>query len=307
MPECVIIRMLIRGYNMKPEHIETIVKTCDTEMIKKIIRFEADPDLFRPDNVELDNYIITGSYNPTYEDLIVACNNMIQKEVDQEIFEYWNYYVTDEILEAYEFVWRGNIDDPMSLWPTTDEELLKTLSAALDYIGTCTDYGSQPEFAEKLKQVIQIAEDYKENKGKDVKDWKIGYLHRQIILLCYFDRTELVSKSKKEVVKRIVDEECENEDLSAMYIKGYGCYGGDHIYDCDWEESRRLITKLFEKTENPTYANTLGYIYYYGRCNKGVPEYDKAFQYFSIGATHGVMESMYKQADMYLSGKGCLL
>ena len=283
---------------------ETIV--CDNEMIKKIVRFEVDPELFDPNKDELDNFIITGSYRPTYEDMIVACNNMIQKEVDQEIFVYWNYYVTGDLQEACEYVWQGIFDDPTSLWPTTEEELLKTLNAALDYIGTCTDYSSQPEFAQKLKKVIQIAEDYKENKGKNIKDWKISNLQRDMIIFCYYDRPELVSKSKKEVVKRIVDEECEKEDLGAMYIKGYGCYGGNNLYDCDWEESKKLITKLFEKTENPIYANTLGYIYYYGRCNNGVPEYDKAFQYFSIGAAHGVMESMYKQADMYLTGKGCI-
>lgn len=279
---------------------------CDDEMIKKIVRFEVDPGLFHPDNEDLANYLITGSYIPTYEDLVAACINMIQKEVDQETFENWHYYVSEELNEACEYVWIESIGDTRNLWPNTDETLFRTLDSALDYIGTFTDYSSQQEFAEKLEEVIQIAEDYKENKGKDVKDWKIGKLLRKMILLCYYERTELVSKSKKEVFKRIVDEECENEDVSAMHIKGYGCYGGDNIYECDWEESKKLITKLFEKTENPTYANTLGYIYYYGRCNNGVPEYEKAFQYFSIGAAHGVMESMYKQADMYLSGKGCI-
>ena len=78
------------------------------------------------------------------------------------------------------------------------------------------------------------------------------------------------------------------------------------VFECDWEESRRLITKLFEKEGNPYYANTLGYIYYYGRCNNGIPEYEKAFQYFSVGAANDVIESMYKIADMFLSGKGCI-
>ncbi len=53
------------------------------------------------------------------------------------------------------------------------------------------------------------------------------------------------------------------------------------------------------------YANTLGYIYYYGRCNGGVPEYDKAFYYFGIAAANGLYEGMYKLADMFRHGYGC--
>ena len=29
-------------------------------------------------------------------------------------------------------------------------------------------------------------------------------------------------------------------------------------------------------------ANTLGYIYYYGRCNNGNPEYELAYKYASM-------------------------
>lgn len=56
---------------------------------------------------------------------------------------------------------------------------------------------------------------------------------------------------------------------------------------------------------DPQYANTLGYIYYYGRCNGGVPEYDKAFHYFGIAAANGLYEGVYKLADMFCHGYGC--
>ena len=59
-----------------------------------------------------------------------------------------------------------------------------------------------------------------------------------------------------------------------------------------------------ELEPDPQIANTLGYMYYYGRCTDGVPEYDKAFYYFSIGAAGWYYESRYKLADMYRHGYG---
>ena len=55
---------------------------------------------------------------------------------------------------------------------------------------------------------------------------------------------------------------------------------------------------------DPFIYNTLGYIYYYGRCNDGVPEYDEALKYFSVGAANGIHESIYKLADMLQNGCG---
>ena len=94
-------------------------------------------------------------------------------------------------------------------------------------------------------------------------------------------------------------------DHSARLDAGNACYGGNSLYPCDWNTSRDCMIRLFEKKDDPQYANTLGYIYYYGRCNGGVPEYDKAFHYFGIAAANGLYEGMYKLADMYRHGYGC--
>ena len=48
----------------------------------------------------------------------------------------------------------------------------------------------------------------------------------------------------------------------------------------------------------------IGYIYYYGRCWDGQPQYDEAFRYFSVGAAGGIYESRYKLADMFAKGYG---
>ena len=91
---------------------------------------------------------------------------------------------------------------------------------------------------------------------------------------------------------------------TALRILGYHSYGGSTAFPCDWELSKECIGRLFEDTGEPIYANTLGYLAYYGRCGDGVPDYDAAFRYFSYGSASGIIESAYKLADMYAGGKG---
>lgn len=122
----------------------------------------------------------------------------------------------------------------------------------------------------------------------------------------YADCQESIPKEEISEFREYVEEGCKKEWTVALHAKAYGCYGGNAIFECDWNESLRCLLKLVDLTEDPYYYNTIGYIYYYGRCNNGQPEYEKAFQYFAVGAAHGIFESMYKVADMFISGNGCL-
>lgn len=123
----------------------------------------------------------------------------------------------------------------------------------------------------------------------------------------YFDNNAALQAASSDVqtkYKEYVEEGCIEGWPIALKAKGYGCYGGNCVYDCNWEIAKDCMIKLTKLTDDEFAHNTLGYIYYYGRCNDGVPEYDKAFKHFSIGAASGVFESMYKLADMFADGKG---
>ena len=112
----------------------------------------------------------------------------------------------------------------------------------------------------------------------------------------------------KAAYRASVEEGVKKGWIEALSAKAYGCYGGDCVFECDWKEAERCLLKLVELDgeNNPFYYNTLGYIYYYGRCSDGVPNYEEAFKYFSVGAIAGVFESRYKIADMMINGKGAL-
>lgn len=132
---------------------------------------------------------------------------------------------------------------------------------------------------------------------------------KQEFIRRYYDDEALLAEASDEIKRqyqKYVAEGLEKDWIVALYAKAYGCYGGNVLFDCDWVASRDCLLKIIELQgdKDPFIYNTLGYIYYYGRCNDKKPEYDLAFKYFSVGAANGVYESMYKTADMYIAGKG---
>lgn len=115
---------------------------------------------------------------------------------------------------------------------------------------------------------------------------------------------EDLSEEDKDRVRKHLDVLCSHNDITALKKKGYLCYGGSPLYECDWTETVRCFEKVLQAEMDTDIANSLGYIYYYGRTNNGVPDYDKSYRYFSIAAIDGNHESLYKVGDMFLKGLG---
>lgn len=139
----------------------------------------------------------------------------------------------------------------------------------------------------------------------DEKDWddnvRLDYVER---MLPDEKNMDSLTDDEKEKVKRQLDILCEHNNRVALIKKGYLCYGGSPIYECDWNETVRCFEKVLKDKMNTSILNSLGYIYYYGRTNGGVPDYEKAYKCFSIAALDGNHESIYKVGDMLLRGLG---
>lgn len=125
----------------------------------------------------------------------------------------------------------------------------------------------------------------------------------------YYEKEKDLSKASEEDIstyKKYVKEGVKKNWIIALYAQAYGCYGGNEAFKCDWKKSRDTLLKIIELQgdEDPYVYNTLGYIYYYGRCNDNIPDYDLALKYFSVGAANGVTESVYKISDMFIAGQG---
>lgn len=129
---------------------------------------------------------------------------------------------------------------------------------------------------------------------------------RQIIAVQYdCNNIDGQSEATQQLFKECLDYCCDvKKDPKAIQRRGYCYYCGTKIYPNDWYKARDAFLDYYQMTGDASAANTLGYIYYYGRCNGGVPEYEKAFKYFSIGHAYSYFESTYKLADMLANGYG---
>ncbi len=95
----------------------------------------------------------------------------------------------------------------------------------------------------------------------------------------------------------------DHNDPDAIRILGYASYGGNSLFDCDWELAARCMDKLWREFGFGYAANSLAHIYYDGRLSDGRPDYGNAFKYFAIGSFMGVTEASCKLADMYMNGQ----
>ena len=118
-----------------------------------------------------------------------------------------------------------------------------------------------------------------------------------------YNNIDKQSEATQQLFKECLDYLCdERRDPKAIQRRGYCYYCGTKIYPNDWVKARDAFIDYYQMTGDASAANTLGYIYYYGRCNGGEPEYEEAFKYFSIGHAYGYFESTYKLADMFAHG-----
>ncbi len=157
-----------------------------------------------------------------------------------------------------------------------------------------------------LDDVVEEVRIWEENKDKALAEMEFSRAQKRGFLSFWNDdRLVSVDEEIKALYRKIMDSLCEEDDPEALKTKAYACYGhGNAAYGQDWDASQACLLRLMEVEPDARFANTLGYMYYYGRCTGGVPEYDKAFYYFSIGAAGGYYESRYKLSDMFLHGYG---
>ncbi len=157
-----------------------------------------------------------------------------------------------------------------------------------------------------LDDVITEVQTWEDNKDKPLSEREFTHAQKKDFLdFWHDDRLVSADEETKAAYRKILDSLCAENDLKALKKKAYACYGhGNAAYGQNWPESLACLLKLMELDPNPETANTLGYMFYYGRCTDGIPEYDKAFYYFSIGTAGWYYESRYKLADMFWHGYG---
>ena len=106
----------------------------------------------------------------------------------------------------------------------------------------------------------------------------------------------------RTLFRAFTDELADRGNLLALKIKGYACYGGNSIYQCDFEAAAECLELLWKKGSVGYAANTLGYMHYHGELSKGIPDYKTAFFYYSAASQFGVTESKLMLSRMLFDG-----
>lgn len=292
--------------------------TISAAQLRQIARYEITfKDIFGDAGFHIGNIVCPEPYSYSLEDLHQALKNLQASDPLMEEFgKDWFYPIT-QLSDAFGFPQiYASIHDPALIsdaaktWPglqVTDGQWFVTAWRELDHAWTA--YTDSARLSDMLGLDLLLADldQYFENREKPVPERTFPVSEMKAYIKYFYnnDFVKDASEDQLSLARRFIDAFCEQEDTTALDLKGYACYGGSALYPCDWEVSRDCILRLFELTDDPQYANTLGYIYYYGRCSDGVPEYDKAFYYFGIAAANGLYEGMYKLADMFRQGYGC--
>ena len=302
---------------------DTIV--ISKEDMRKIVLYEKDFRSFINEDIstryddQLDALDFESDYQITLEDVRDALKNILSKDPDvTDLEEYWRYpiffyfsgifgvdkargYDEDETEEDTDSrrapVYSYLPADRKSFFDHICEEL-----GELEYEGSerCSEV---PTIKDTLDSIEMFLED--EDKPIEQKRFSSKIKKNYINMFRNDYVLEEADDFMLDLCRKYTEELIETGSKLAMEVKAYSQYGGNRLYKCDWISSRDLVLKLYEMTGNAMYANTLGYIYYYGRCTNGEPEYDKAFEMFTAGHAAGYYESTYKLADMFRHGYFC--
>lgn len=265
------------------------------EEYRKLVRYEKTLYGTDKDN-EPHNIINKDGYVPTLDDLYCALKRIVrERKTPDAISMEWAIY----FLSKFD---AGKVDHGDN---TFYNDATVMVNAKRDIVGAIyTD-----DEIDLSKTVCNI-EEYLKNKDLPLFERNFPKTVK-VRLLRSLETKAALDAADEDTVKLYVkfsEELCREGDKDGLLAVGYGCYGGNRAFECDWKRSEECMLRLFETVANlpdrAYYANTLGYIYYYGRCNDGVPEDEKAYKYFSYAAFNHIFEAEYKIADMYQNGYG---
>jgi len=254
----------------------------------------------------------------TLEDLYIALKNLAEKNPTIKDFGEGWYYPLSHLEEAFgidaacgddsDVIYDEDVaPDCVRGLPFTREDIFARIWCEFEDDWTLQEDEDRISDVPAFRRYLQEIELYHAECNKPL-DERTFTDQQKKDFISYFESDNRISHASEmelQLCRQFTEELCEKGSKTALHLKGYACYGGNRLYPCDWPASRDCMIRLYEKTDNPQYANTLGYIYYYGRCTDGEPEYEKAYEMFSIAAANGLYEGLYKLADMYLHGYAC--
>lgn len=290
-----------------------------TKNLRAYFRFEITLDAIAPDSSPLAGYKLKEPCYVDLDDAMRALFNMRDCALDAATFVRWAdpYAKKRQLRDALVFVsdeeHKRASERNGEMPPQSEADMLFLLRACyhdIIYAVTTGEIAEGDTSFIDYDRILTDCQNFRSGKADRVKPYLWSRAARTAYVMNLTDaQLSQMDKLHHEEYRRILEELCMEGHAGAMERKAYSCYGGSPAYECDWVAARDLLLALMDREDisdekKRFFANTLGYLFYYGRCNDGVPEYDLAFRYYCIGFFGMVRESAYKLADMYMNGKG---
>lgn len=274
--------------------------------LKAAVRYECNMSDLLDSVCEDEGVLVQGGYEITLEDIQVVLQNRKAWGVDLETFKQ-EWYLAMLILLDEDIVrfpeWIHSND-----WNGIPTQSSVICTVADQLFGDDSLSGRYAEVDESLLENVESEiQTFLENRAKPPQEREFTEWQKKEFFKLWCDEDALQSADDLYVAlfKRIVEELCDDGDVDALEWMSYAYYGnGMYPYSQNWKKSMEYLLRWLEAEPSGQCANTLGYMYYYGRVSDGIPDYEKAFKYFSIGAATGYYESVYKISDMFLRGYG---
>ena len=321
---------------LEPENLERIKPLTFSETeLKKFLRGEKfyseyAKKVFPPFNIKTN-----AQYELTAMDIRQALININKSDDCLDIFKEWFWVIINIFYEDLNIESRRREDIPEDI-PENDDEIFAVAYGMTERLY----WGLEERFSYKEEEekylvnfedspdwdtddtdkkaiersayravcddIISRVESYMHNLGLPKSEWIYSASQKKQLISAYENGESLEGATDEaiELYRKFVTDLEKDGDIQALKALAWGYYEGNEAFRQNFFMAESYLLKLFLKTGDPYAANSLGYIYYYGRTNNGIPDYKKAFQYFSTGALAGVDESIYKAADMLIYGRG---
>lgn len=321
---------------LEPESMERIKPYVLTEAaLKKFLRGEKlysdiAKDVFPPFNIKAKV-----PYELKAEDISQALTNINKSEDCLEKFKEWFWVIMNIFYEDLNIENRVR-EDFMSDAPENDDEIFavaygmaerlywgleerfsykeeeEKYTVNFDHTVNWERHNSEETALEKnayrtvCDDIISRVDSYVHNKDLPKEEWIYSSYQKKHIISGYEsdDSLEDATDEALKLYRKFVRDLEEEGDIQALKVLAWGYYDGNEAFLQNWYLAEKYLLKLYLKSGDPYAANSLGYIYYYGRTNNGIPDYKKAFQYYCVGALAGIDESIYKAGDMLIYGRG---
>lgn len=303
--------------------------------LKSLVRAETAYSDFAEKVFPPFNLRVTRKYTMKVEDLREALNNINRQNHPLSMFKQWFWLILNVFYDSLNI--RKNYEENVfSDFPKDEKEIFSTVYGMTEklYWRLEERFGTKEENEQYMirfqdepfwetenpeqddperaayfavcADIISRIDSYLLNLGKPQGSWSYSISQMKHVVGEYETEKDLESATPealalyREFVRRLY----RAGDVQAVKILAWGYMEGGIAYRRNYDLAQIYMQELYEKTGDAYAANCLGYLYYHGLTNHGVPQYDKAFPFFSYGVLDGVEESVYMAADMLIHGQG---